>query len=142
MFNRTFQNILFLILIILSVVSIVLDKTENISIGLYIIISYAVLFISVWLFLSLNMIHSSIRAIYERPTDKRAEIFTNLIKKTFAVKIFLKKEELVELYKYIISLKHVNYQTKVALYDAFERKYITVPYPALPKKTGCGLKYL
>ena len=57
-----------------------------------------------------------------------------MLRKTFAVEVFIKREELTAAYERAIQLPQVSYETKKDLYDAFDRKQIFVPYPSYTGK--------
>lgn len=132
--NRIIQNIVFILIAICSIVAILLMKNGTINLGWLFFIPYVLVFVCTWLFLALNMLRNGMKNLYEVPTLKRIEIFTKLLNRTFAVGTFIKKDSLIDVYYHIINMQQISYKTKVKLYEAFEKKCITVPYPALPKK--------
>lgn len=130
------QNTVLLIILTISIILIVCMKKMGLYLGLAAILPYLFVFLSVWLLLSVNMLKKSMKNLSEFPTDKRAEIFTAMLGKTFAVEIFIRREDLTEAYEKAIHLNQVSYETKKKLYDVFDRKHIFVPYPSYSGKKG------
>lgn len=124
------QNIVLFSILAASIVLIVCMKKAGLYLGPAAILPYIFVFLCVWLLLSVNMLRNSIKNLYAFPTDKRAETFAALLRRVFALELFIKQEQLAELYQYLIHLPQVGYETKKKLYDAFDRKHIFVPYPA------------
>lgn len=123
------QTIILTMILAVSVVLIVCMKKAGLYLGLAAILPYLFVFLSVWLLLSVNMLRKAMNNLADFPTDKRAEIFAAVLHRTFAVEVFIKKEELTAAYEMAIHLPQVSYETKKKLYDAFDRKQIVVPYP-------------
>lgn len=132
--NSKLHNTIFLLILAVSVVLIVLMQKSALILGYFAIIPYLLVFLCVWLLLSVNMLKTAIKNLYIIPTDKRAETFGSLLKKTFFAEWFVKRQELVDVYRHVIELRQVNYETKVKLYQVYENKSIYVPYPAAPEK--------
>ena len=124
------HNTIFLVVFAVSVILILLMKKGSLMMGYFAIIPYLLVFISLWLLLSINMLKTAMKNLHIMPTDKRAETFAMLLRKSFAVETFVKKEDLKETYSHVTGLRQVSYETKVKLYEAFDRKSIYVPYPA------------
>lgn len=124
------QTIILAIVLAVSLVLIVCMKKAGLYLGLAAILPYLFVFLSVWLLLSVNMLRRAMNNLAAFPTDKRAEIFASMLRRTIAVEVFIKREELTAAYEMAIHLPQVSYETKKQLYDAFDRKQIFVPYPS------------
>ena len=122
-------NIIFLLILTVSIVLIVLMKNDYIELNIFAIVPYIFTFIFVWLLISLNMLRAAIKNLYDVPTERRIESFGKLLKSTFFTETFIKREALVDVYSHVIELDQISYTAKVKLYDVFERKCIYVPYP-------------
>ena len=101
-------NIIFLLILTVSIVLIVLMKND---------------------YIELNIFRAAIKNLYDVPTERRIESFGKLLKSTFFTETFIKREALVDVYSHVIELDQISYTAKVKLYDVFERKCIYVPYP-------------
>lgn len=128
--NSKVHNLIFIGILAASVVMIILMRKGSLMLGLFAVIPYVLVFVCMWLLLSINMLKKAMKTLYISPTDKRAETFSALLRKSFAVETFIKQEELQKLYHHIVHLPQVGHATKRKLYDAFDRKQIYVPYPA------------
>ena len=128
------QTIILTIVLAVSLLLIVCMKKAGLYLGLAAILPYLFVFLSVWLLLSVNMLRKAMNHLADSPTDKRAEIFAAMLRKTFAVEVFIKREELTAAYERAIQRPQVSYETKKDLYDAFDRKQIFVPYPSYTGK--------
>lgn len=133
--NSKVHNLIFSAVLVISVILVFLMKQGSLMLGYFAIIPYILVFLSLWLLLSINMLKTAIKNLHTVPTDKRAETFAMLLRKTFAVETFVKKQDLTETYSHVIGLPQVSYDTKIKLYESFERKSIYVPYPPHMGKT-------
>lgn len=133
--NRKVYNIILGFILAISIFLVFAMKNSSQVPGYIAIVPYILVFLSVWLLLSINMLKTAIKNMYIVPTGKRAETFGKLMKKSFCVEIFIKKQELLDVYHHIISLAQISYGAKVKVYEAYESKGIYVPYPSVAIKS-------
>lgn len=81
--NRKVYNIILGFILVISIFLVFAMKNSSQVPGYIVIVPYILVFLSVWLLLSINMLKTAIKNMYIVPTGKRAETFGKLMKKIF-----------------------------------------------------------
>ena len=94
---------------------------------------YILIFIVVWLFVTINLLKKAMTRLNGDITDRNTLSVAKLMRMTFDVKRFMGEGNIIELYKQVNFSKNVSLANKTALYEALKRKRISVPPPSAGK---------
>ncbi len=98
------------------------------------ILAYVLLFMIIWLSISLRFLKKSIRNCMSNPTTKTAKEALKWLKLSFDVKRTMGDENMKNFYQTVNDSKHVEMEIKNQLYNVLVRKSIKVPLPMKGRK--------
>ena len=97
---------------------------------------YVLLFIIVWLLVTINMLKSTMTKLNRDICEEHALQMAKRMNITFDVKRFMGADNLIDLYNRVNRSRQVSSHTKSLLYDAMKRKKLHVPLPGMGKQYG------
>lgn len=130
------RNKVILILVLLVALYLLLPNSGvpgTIKANMIAIAPYVLLFIIVWLLVTINLFKRALTKLNENICEENAINAAKLMNITFDVKRFIGAENLVNLYNRVNISTHITLGTKQLLYDSMKRKRLDVPLPATGK---------
>lgn len=97
---------------------------------------YVLIFIVVWLFVTINLLRKAMTRLANDITDRNTLAVAKLMRMTFDVKRFMGEQNIIGLYKQVNFSRYVSLASKTALYEALRRKRIDVPPPSTGKSAS------
>lgn len=131
------RNKVILLIVGLVALYLLLPKTGVggiIKANMIAIAPYVLLFIIIWLLVTINMLKRAMKKLNEEINDANALSVSKMMNITFDVKRFMGEGNLIDLYNRANIATNVSFHTKELLYNSMRRKRIKVPVPSSGKK--------
>ncbi|MGI6721649.1 MAG: hypothetical protein ACOX4I_03685 [Anaerovoracaceae bacterium] len=137
------QNIIVAAVFAAAVVIGILNSFDVINIGMFMIIDYIVIFATLWMLLTTNMLRHRINKFYAHPTPDAFRSIRSLLPKIIKSKSFFSREELADIYYTAEKQDNIPYEERHKYYEHLNTNLnisVTPPKEKIPQKRHHGKK--